>query len=836
MQTRKRREILRCGILLAGAALAANTHVAQAQTVRFDISAPSIGEALMELAQQSGLQIAFPTEGLEGPAPHINGRLTPRAALERLLADSGFSYGFANAKTVTIRIDERAIDKTRPRVGDPSQSARAKRPARDPKGGHPNGDDGASAELRSGTNAGKGRDDADVTVTAHPTTKAPGSPFLRVYGRDQLDDSGAATTAEFLKTIAVNFTGAGDAHAASVGRPATRSGYSLGLWGLDPEQTLVLVDGQRMAPADIGSPVVDLSSIPLAAIERVEVMTDGASTTYGSDAVAGVVNIVLRNQHGGAEIQLRRGIATQGGGGEIGVAQTFGLDWNGGVGLLAFDYGDRRTIRREQRASLGSGEASDASAMGNLLPASSRTSALLSLTQGLMGGAEVRANFLLAEKSDDPDVVGMASSGYATGHAQSSAGAVSFSKKLGRGWRIVAAASYHHDRTRLFLGPSRNDRGPSSLWNAADYAASSLDIKADRVSSDEAALQTKWTLGAQHRSEGFAEGAWPSDTGGGKRVRRSINSFFTELAIPFSLSEDASIVNTIEVIVGLRWEEYSDQASSIHPKVGIEWAPASSWVLRGGFATSFRAAALADSGEELGGCPRPETAAAYTFGFSFQPEWMPGLDVTATYFNIRFHDRLYMSPRLVTPSLFFAQPQAPLAPSSAYNLALSRTESASVSARNRLPLGSGTWDTWFDASKILSSRAQITESTAAVRMTGMIYSPSPLQARGGVDWANGGFSATLSVRHIGSYRWTLPDDARQIGSWTTADLAIHLSTDDSAPEGLENLRLSFGVENLLDKRPPTLHSRSGEDELLPYDPWNASVRGRFISVLLGKSW
>ena len=73
---------------------------------------------------------------------------------------------------------------------------------------------------------------------------------------------------------------------------------------LGPQYTLVLLNGRRMAPADSGG-TIDLNSIPLSAIERVEVLTDGASALYGSDAIAGVVNFILKDSVEGTQVSAR---------------------------------------------------------------------------------------------------------------------------------------------------------------------------------------------------------------------------------------------------------------------------------------------------------------------------------------------------------------------------------------------------------------------------------------------------------------------------------------------------------------------------------------------------
>ena len=83
------------------------------------------------------------------------------------------------------------------------------------------------------------------------------------------------------------------------------------LRGLGPNRNLVLLDGARITPANTGG-AVDLNNIPVALIERVEVLTGGASTTYGADAISGVVNFITRSDFAGVDLQVQKGISQQG--------------------------------------------------------------------------------------------------------------------------------------------------------------------------------------------------------------------------------------------------------------------------------------------------------------------------------------------------------------------------------------------------------------------------------------------------------------------------------------------------------------------------------------------
>jgi iron complex outermembrane recepter protein len=138
---------------------------------------------------------------------------------------------------------------------------------------------------------------------------------VQVIRREEIESSGATNVEQLLTRVAAATSGG--SVSASMAAGATTGGLSsASLRGLSGTRTLILINGRRVSAfGAIGDSVsVDVNSIPLAAIERVEVLKDGASAVYGSDAVAGVINFVLRRDYRGAEVGLEHGNSTQGGG------------------------------------------------------------------------------------------------------------------------------------------------------------------------------------------------------------------------------------------------------------------------------------------------------------------------------------------------------------------------------------------------------------------------------------------------------------------------------------------------------------------------------------------
>ena len=135
--------------------------------------------------------------------------------------------------------------------------------------------------------------------------------------RDEIERTGAQNVAELLQYVSANASG-GQILVTNVIGAQTNSVSTAALRGLGGQNTLVLLNGKRLTAASgeiQGVYGVNLDSIPFSAIERVEVLKDGASAVYGSDAIGGVINFILRQDFRGAEVTLYYGAPTRSGGG-----------------------------------------------------------------------------------------------------------------------------------------------------------------------------------------------------------------------------------------------------------------------------------------------------------------------------------------------------------------------------------------------------------------------------------------------------------------------------------------------------------------------------------------
>jgi iron complex outermembrane receptor protein len=142
-----------------------------------------------------------------------------------------------------------------------------------------------------------------VEITGSAIKRIEGESALPVttITRQEIDQLGVVNAAQLVDKIASN-SGQGYQLAHALG-DAARPGFSgASLRGLGPESTLILLNGRRMAVYAFDGGAVNLQQIPFAAIERVEVLRDGASAIYGTDAVAGVINFITRKDYSGVQV------------------------------------------------------------------------------------------------------------------------------------------------------------------------------------------------------------------------------------------------------------------------------------------------------------------------------------------------------------------------------------------------------------------------------------------------------------------------------------------------------------------------------------------------------
>jgi len=170
---------------------------------------------------------------------------------------------------------------------------------------------------------------------------------VNIIDRAEIARSGFATTQQVIQSLPQNFGGGPNEDTLSTGNVTGGSGINLR--GLGADATLVLVNGRRIPVAGLGGDFFDVSMVPATAIERIEVLPDGASAIYGADAVAGVVNIILAKDFDGAETHARVGTVTDGGLQEYQLGQSYGKNWESGNILFSYEYYKRERLQQKSR-------------------------------------------------------------------------------------------------------------------------------------------------------------------------------------------------------------------------------------------------------------------------------------------------------------------------------------------------------------------------------------------------------------------------------------------------------------------------------------------------------
>lgn len=160
-------------------------------------------------------------------------------------------------------------------------------------------------------------DAVQVTGSRIPRAQVEGPAPITVISAEQIRSSGFTTVPDVLRAMTQN-GGETQSQQSSSGADFSPGAQQVDLRGLGPNHTLVLVNGRRIAdfpmPFKGRSNFTDVSNIPLGMIERIEVLTGSASAIYGSDAIAGVVNFILKKKADGTTIDMRMGTTSEGGG------------------------------------------------------------------------------------------------------------------------------------------------------------------------------------------------------------------------------------------------------------------------------------------------------------------------------------------------------------------------------------------------------------------------------------------------------------------------------------------------------------------------------------------
>jgi outer membrane cobalamin receptor len=516
--------------LISGTALSTR---AAAVPCNFDIAAGSAADTLREFGKQAKMQTLFNYSVVKDLRTRaVAGSFEPEDALTRMLAATGLTFERVGERTFAIRAAKEAEERI-----ESAADAVGYQPTRQPP-----------IDL----------DEIVITGSHIRGVQTSASPVLH-FERADIEASGRASTEEFIQHLPQNFSGGSTVTTAAAIRGgegyANNFGQGTGanLRGLGNTSTLVLLNGRRLAPIGAGT-FVDLSLIPLSAIERIDVLTDGASAVYGSDAVGGVVNLITRKQFDGAQTLVRYGSVTDGSRDEKRVGQLFGTHWSSGSALMSYDYQDSSALSSNDR--YPDTTPNDQVGAVQLLPPDRRRGALLSLTQDAGASAHLYLDALYSKRDTRSDFFSFADQTWDS-HVQQYGGTLGGTANPGGTWQadIAASSSKSEMHTNFTFGSNAPTSRISSLQ------VSSFDAKADGALFALPGGAARLAVGGHYRHETYDARSATSIT---TELSRDVRAAFGELLVPFVGAENARVgVQRLELTVAGRYEEYSDFGTRI---------------------------------------------------------------------------------------------------------------------------------------------------------------------------------------------------------------------------------------------------------------------------------
>ncbi len=737
-------------------------------------------------------------------------------------------------------------------------------------------------------------DGGDIVVTGTRIRGAEIASEVITIDQQTIIAAGQIDLGEAIRSLPQNFGGGQNPGIGTGAGPVNsnlNSASSANLRGLGPDATLTLLNGHRL-PYDAAFQGVDISAIPVAALDRIEVVPDGASALYGSDAVAGVINVILRRDFEGVATSGQLGASSGGGYFRQQADIVGGTKWNNGGFLLAYDFTRNSEIQARQRPYAGSLDP-DVS----LYPAQHRHAVTFSGHQKLGDGVVFEVDALYSRRKSqrvggttisrfdyDPEV-------------ETYTIAPSLEIALGGDWQAKAVGVFGRDRTHYRTTITPSTGAPTITMGCYCNDVASADFGLEGPLFALAGGNARLALGGGFRNNGLdfrrlATGRAREDF---NVVRRSRYAY-GELFLPFIASDmDIRGIDRLSVSAALRYEDYPELDRLATPRLGLIYAPTSDLTLRASWARSFKAptlyqqyipyqayllpaAAFGAGGSPStviftgGGNPdvEPERAESWTTGIEYRPTFAAGLLVSATYFDIDYQNRVvepiagsiaaaFRDPgyatlinRSPTSSLLaalIAGAQFGLQNFSgrAYNPAnvVAFVDNRNINVAAQAIRGVDVRIAWngeigngqkvgFDiAGSWLESSQQLTPSLPEVELAGNVFSPPNYRLRASGNYQNGGFRLTSAINYTGALsdrRFTV---ASRLAPSATVDLSA--SYDVLAGQGRDpGLSISVTVNNLFDDTPEAIRTTGPTDT--PYDSTNFSPIGRFIAVGIRRHW
>ncbi len=839
----------------------------------FDLPAGELAGALGAFRAQSGIELVYAPGLVAGrQARAVSGRMGWRDALHRLLQGSGLGYRHVDGRIVLA-----AGAAGSPGAPDGAVSAQPE-PAASP----------ASAATEMAT----------ITVTGTRirggTTPSP----VTTIDSERIREEGFADLGEVIRSVPQNFSGGQNPGVLGLNQSGSGAannnltgGSGLNLRGLGPDATLTLLNGRRMAYSGFVQ-AVDLSAVPLDAVERIEIVADGASAIYGSDAVGGVGNVILKRDYEGVAIGARYGGASDGGLDTTEYTATAGTAWRSGGLVAAYKNVAADPIYARQRTYT----ADVLPDPSTIYPGSDLRSVLVSGHQWLGSSVELRLDALRTRRDQryayypNPALYsGVASETTATFVAPS----VEF--LLPGDWLLSVGGAlgkdeHVQDQSLVLLA---TDTAVPLLHDCFCNRSRSWDVGAEGPLFMVPGGEARLAVGAGYRKNEFRRASYLTGTTsveGGESSRFA----YAELNVPLVGPEMGGAgVYRLELTAAARTEDYSSFGRVTTPKLGLVYGPSKDVTLKASWGRSFKAPTLMQRYLPVtaglvhpsryggvgyapeatlmyldGGNPGlgPERARTWSVSAAFHPAAHPAFEAELTWFGIDYRDRVVQpitnwagamgtaayagffsydptpeeqARAIEAADAFFNYVDAPYDPADVVAIMHSQYINAARQRIRGVDL-SGSW--WRDlgpgrltlrgSASWLDSVQQTTAGEGFADLSGRLFNPARVHGRVGLVWDQGGLTASAFATHVGGVTDTT--DGEKTASFTTFDTVVRYRAD--ALGGMwSGVEFALSVQNLFDRRPP-LYTPASPVLVPPYDSTNYSAIGRFASVQLAKRW
>ncbi|MDB5582301.1 MAG: hypothetical protein JWR80_7477 [Bradyrhizobium sp.] len=887
MATQGIRSLLGAGVAMYAVAVASPV---LAQTKSFNVPAQSAVTGIPELARQADVQILVIESAVRGKTTKaVHGNMSVAQALHRLLGGTGLRVSSNDGRTITLAPESAAA----PSVGDARASSAT----------------GETAAATTGSEAIGA--DIVVTGTSIRGVKTLSVPTI-VFTRSDIDATGVKTLGDLFARLPQNLGELkpglfGASGLSQIGNQNYQAATAVSLRGLGPQSTLTLINGLRRA-GNVNGRVVDISSIPLAIVDRVDVLTGADSAVYGSDAVAGVVNIITRHDFDGLETSVSYGGPTGAGGNRFEASAIGGINTPRTGFVIGYDY-TRTTpfdVTKTNTPIIPS-SAGYVPTRTYVIPDSRRNSVYVSGRTSptdafsfYVDGQYSKANTEYANEFTLParqftsktrdDVV---SEQYgATGGVKAD---------IFADWKLDAAVSYSAvDNNEQQNGSSQIGASVSASKEGGETHFSTLLGRAVATGPlfELFGNELKAAVGAEWRRE--EQSGLSLQTGStGALQSRTVSSAFFELHAPVGES------GRLQLSAAGRYDSYSDIGHTFNPLGGFVWKPQDWITFRGNISRSFRAPDLfsknnlsssatlrpladpqSSTGTSLvlvlqGDNPnlKPETATTWSLGFDVTPQFARWLKITASYYDIRYRNRIDTPVSGTAASAALQNP--------AYAELVSRTPSPSEAndflrgsvffnnnsgiafdrtTQNLLTVFPGVilfddrianiaQDTVRGVDFSVSGKWRVGRNQLLADLSGTHYfnfsrrflplspivalddqpgKPASTRLRGRLGWSEGSTSVDTFVNYVGSYQDPFVTPARHVDSWTTFDATFRADIGRlTSANFLKGTTLSLSVQNAFNSRPPKVYSNTLG---LGYDGVNADPLGRVLSFQLSHKW